>query len=982
MVKKICRGFILAVVVLTFGSINAQTGISKMGITVERVEIIPHQIKAGEKVKLTAYLWTEEDVATARMRLYVYSHKLPADAKEAMIATGWGYHAKSKTMIKEFLQEINGGSVKNPCKAEILLDTTGWPEGNYKIYFQVVSAHKGDRTIYPWVGGVSALLSVKGKLTLDEVKDKEFKDGAVARKKIVSESLVACWLFREGKGEIVKDSSGVGNDGILHNVKWVKLASGEFALNFSGNNSYVDCGSDDTLMPTEELTVEAWVKWAGPVGKHWGTVVGKRGGNSGYMLTITPGGSPLFNINGLHGKNDPDMSSIISRKKVEIGKWTHLVGIYDKKNKKIGIYVNGEGTTTHSKIMHPSKTKLALGVQNANYFWHWFKGEIGEVRIYRVALSKEQIMENFQEGAVKYGIDLEKIALEKKGYIIWRKNPLVHLTPDTRPPEPFEELKTINLSCYINESRPVSIVLKNVTDRTIEVRILVSKLVDKKTQNFISPDTVTIRVPRLIRVSTSRDYKVAKGGSTIIADPLPLINEANIVTLPPDRPTEIYFIFNTKDIPAGFYEGDITFYPLCGEPKKKIKLNITVYPILLPDEMPVKVYVLAGMITLRLDIEKNREVVEKYMDDLRSHGVNTIEPFVWGGWIPYPEFDKDGKMVEPLNKTTLKKFDTWMRFFIQQPWLKMILINPNIHGYRCSALRKIGGPHKPLTPEWEKCFRVWFKAFIEHIKNLGLNYDQFALYIYDETNKEKVLDELLKVGRLMKDIDPEVKIWVTACGSTPTKFIERYRSLVDIVVPRAPVPWHWDKKWDGLWDPKRCKAAQPVKDGQELWFYQFYCAKGVYTDPFTTFRRGQGWYAWKYKIDGFGFWEYMPQWNIGKRWDCQGDPWDDFDAPRADLGVVYDNIYWPKGPIPSRRWEAFREGITDYLYLYLLDKEIKQAKAKGIDVTSAENLLRKFNEDIFYDRNPNRIYEFREKIGQETVKLKLQIENCSHLPGK
>jgi len=75
MVKKICRGFILAFVVLTFGSIDAQTGISKMGITVERVEIIPHQIKAGEKVKLTAYLWTEEDVTTARMRLYYTSIK-------------------------------------------------------------------------------------------------------------------------------------------------------------------------------------------------------------------------------------------------------------------------------------------------------------------------------------------------------------------------------------------------------------------------------------------------------------------------------------------------------------------------------------------------------------------------------------------------------------------------------------------------------------------------------------------------------------------------------------------------------------------------------------------------------------------------------------------------------------------------------------------------------------------------------------------
>ena len=61
------------------------------------------------------------------------------------------------------------------------------------------------------------------------------------------ESAIGIWLFDEGTGNIAKDTSGKGNHGkLMDNPKWVE---GKFntALEFDGNDDWVDCGNDDTL---------------------------------------------------------------------------------------------------------------------------------------------------------------------------------------------------------------------------------------------------------------------------------------------------------------------------------------------------------------------------------------------------------------------------------------------------------------------------------------------------------------------------------------------------------------------------------------------------------------------------------------------------------------------------------------------------------------------------------------------------------------
>ena len=64
------------------------------------------------------------------------------------------------------------------------------------------------------------------------------------------------------------------------------------------------------------------------------------------------------------------------------------------------------------------------------------------------------------------------------------------------------------------------------------------------------------------------------------------------------------------------------------------------------------------------------------------------------------------------------------------------------------------------------------------------------------------------------------------------------------------------------------------------------------------------WWAWYYGARGVGFWSYS---------DTGGSSaWEDVDGRRPDWAVVYET---PRGIVSSRRWEAFREGLEDYVLL-------------------------------------------------------------------
>ena len=70
---------------------------------------------------------------------------------------------------------------------------------------------------------------------------------------------VAHYTFQEAAGTVLKDRSGNGRDGQIHNADWVRSTGGP-ALSFGSDESYVDCGLELGRQLAGDMTVLAWVK--------------------------------------------------------------------------------------------------------------------------------------------------------------------------------------------------------------------------------------------------------------------------------------------------------------------------------------------------------------------------------------------------------------------------------------------------------------------------------------------------------------------------------------------------------------------------------------------------------------------------------------------------------------------------------------------------------------------------------------------------
>jgi len=96
------------------------------------------------------------------------------------------------------------------------------------------------------------------------------------------------------------------------------------------------------------------------------------------------------------------------------------------------------------------------------------------------------------------------------------------------------------------------------------------------------------------------------------------------------------------------------------------------------------------------------------------------------------------------------------------------------------------------------------------------------------------------------------------------------------------------------------------ESGHPIWAYECGSGKGV----LPAKNRTLPWRAWRHRLDGIGFWSYAA---------VYGDYWDDFDLGLPDWAKVYPD---PVGrPVPSKRWEAWREGLEDYLLLRMFEEE-------------------------------------------------------------
>lgn len=193
-------------------------------------------------------------------------------------------------------------------------------------------------------------------------------------------TLVAHWPLTDGQGTTVKDEGPRNADGTLHgDPGWT-----DGFIDFNGS-SYITCGTVPSLSGKVPFTVSAWVKTTD--GKI--QIIQQRDSkyNGEYWLSIDKPGAARFCLYG----NGAYQFQLASTVKINDGQWHHVAGVRDGDIARL--YVDGK-----EEAVSPKKgardldgtISVAIGADIRDSI-NYFKGSIGQVRIYQNALNPAQI---------------------------------------------------------------------------------------------------------------------------------------------------------------------------------------------------------------------------------------------------------------------------------------------------------------------------------------------------------------------------------------------------------------------------------------------------------------------------------------------------------------------------------------------------------------------------------------------------------------
>lgn len=169
------------------------------------------------------------------------------------------------------------------------------------------------------------------------------------------------------------------------------------AIVFDGSNDYINGPSDSSLYTTN-ITVEAWIRvTANP--SDWVRIVGTGGntGNRTFGLWYAVDRRLLWQR---YGAGDPSLYP--TSPTLDLNSWNHVAATTSGNSHVL--YKNGAVISVGLNANGPwaaSNEKITFGFAG---FHTYTTGRIASVKLYTTALSKEQILENYNANKARFGL--------------------------------------------------------------------------------------------------------------------------------------------------------------------------------------------------------------------------------------------------------------------------------------------------------------------------------------------------------------------------------------------------------------------------------------------------------------------------------------------------------------------------------------------------------------------------------------------------
>ena len=210
------------------------------------------------------------------------------------------------------------------------------------------------------------------------------------------EGLVAHYSFDKGEGSVVLDNTGNGNDGqMLGGAKWVTGPYGT-ALEFNGDDGYVDCGTGEGLDIAPEGTIMVWCK---PYSAQGGLVcwnTGEGWPDERLILAIrTYESAPTTMGCFADGKTAAGFTGF---DQLPLNEWTLLAFTFD--GKSVSVYQDGLLNEVTDQNVAPDVSGVPLWIGRCRGLGdEFFHGLIDDVRIYNRPLSAAEVFAQYEDEA-------------------------------------------------------------------------------------------------------------------------------------------------------------------------------------------------------------------------------------------------------------------------------------------------------------------------------------------------------------------------------------------------------------------------------------------------------------------------------------------------------------------------------------------------------------------------------------------------------
>lgn len=513
------------------------------------------------------------------------------------------------------------------------------------------------------------------------------------------------------------------------------------------------------------------------------------------------------------------------------------------------------------------------------------------------SLSKKELVP-FEERTKLFSISkgFDRFAADK-AYLVWPLDIWEKGTPLAKPPLDYSVVTNIVFEQAGNEREAIGLCFTGLLcEQRLDLRLVAHGT--RVRRNEVNLDAFEIYEEKFLRY----DGQLISG---------PLVRTAgDFITLSPGVVTRVWIVFNSKDVKPGEYKTHIDIKPAWAENVQSAKIAVMckVWNFALPEtrDWPIKSFFWGPNQYQEDETETLRLMHSRHV----THGWTKSFKY-WYGLGPNGRVL--GKRPDGFNRELAETAND--EFFREAKRLGM---------------RFVLGWNSPVC--WQ-----WYKTLTDRFLGMGFEYEDFVFksLIADEFRKAAIPQYAADREEVAKHIPSNVWFQAVYLSTPPPSGA----TMDDIEEAKLP---EFYKMWtviSGLVrDPKR--GPEVVRrlraKGCSVWSYS--CGLHMHSRNSLGYYRNSPRYAHMLGLDGAAMWQ------SGIR---RGD--DGYDvSDGSDDGVLWSG---PNGRfVPSRNFEAFREGLEDVAYLDRLRKELKRYAATGRKYPEYERLDADFAEQT---KNPD-----------------------------